>query len=1311
MQSKVFRSALTPFIPAATVTIAVLLVLQGLGNAAFAADAAQPRAGVPQKRVVINFTELARRQAAEPDTNRTGRVIHAPLPKSQPWTNTLSTVSSSLQKDGSPILGSPLGPLGPLGPASPPPEEGGSFPAIIDDERFIPPDTMGAVGPDHVMTTLNSEVQIQSRQGDVISKVALETFWNSLGHTIVFDPKVYYDHFHRRWLFITMADAELPSSALMIGVSNDSDPTGNWTLFDVDADAGNTLWADYPNVGFSEKWVVVTANMFTVANDGFTRSDIYAFDQQNLNASGAFKTFSDLGFTYVPAVNYDAGQASLYLLTQEDDGLSLRIASISGQVGQEMFTVNVALAATTQGWQFVPPAGPNFLPQLGSTVLIAANDSRLMNCVLRNGSLWCTHHVFLPANGIVDRAAVQWWQIQPTGAVVQRGRIEDPSAKLHYVFPSIAVNVNSDVLIGYSRFSSDRFASGGYTYHFATDSPGVTGQDTVLKAGEAPYAKDFGGGRVRWGDYSATVVDPLNDVDMWTIQEYAATPGSRGDRWGTWWGQLLFGGAPDGILEINVNPPSDSVLLAGSTENIFARVTDGIAVTNAAIAVTASVGSAPTFHNDGVAPDQTANDAVYSTAFRVPTNASSVTLTLVFSAPGKDRATNTLNYSIVPPPPNDNFTNAIKVPPGGTNYISNNRFATIEPGEPAHAGVATFGASLWWSWTPNATTNTLLDTTGSGFDTVVAVYTGNTLTGLTPVVSADNVGTRRQAYLNFTATNGATYRIAVAAANTNNVGSLFFRVAPGGQADTNAPIVAITSPPSGLFTSTNRITVAGAAVDQGQTPSGINQIFIRVNTRTAASEEDDDEEGEDEFIYTVLDSSSGAPVSTNWSRVVALKEGQNTIEVTASDIAGNLSDPAEITVVYRLRDPINDLFANPIELAPNSGSSSVTNANATKEFGEPNHAGNAGGKSVWWSFQAPSDGVLFLTTSNSTFDTVMGLYQGTRVTSLTTVASNDDAFEGVLFSKISQAIRGNEIYRIAVDGFGGSTGVVALAFSFTANPVNLLTVNATPGGAVNPGTGYYANGSTVVFTATADPNFEFVDWEGGVTSSANPLSVLVSGDITLTARFRARAFSDGFESGGFTALPWSHLSDTPWLVQSNTVALGQYAARSGAIANNESSSLVLSINTSSGFASFDYKVSSETNWDWLEFYINDVLQQRWSGEVGWATYAFAVPAGPNSLLWRYVKDSVATTGLDAAFIDNLDLPLATSSLRLVGATAGDFRIQLLGSAPQTVRILGSTDLSSWQTLFTTNVAAGAIIQFSDPQRPTLPFRFYRAVSP
>src|SRR5207237_8378467 len=110
-----------------------------------------------------------------------------PMPRSRPWTN---TPSSPLQKAGSPVGQSPQGPFG---PSSPPPEQGGSFPAIIDDQRFIPPDTMGAIGPGHVMTTLNSEVAIQTRQGNPVSKVTTAAFWNSLGHAEVFDRKMFYD--------------------------------------------------------------------------------------------------------------------------------------------------------------------------------------------------------------------------------------------------------------------------------------------------------------------------------------------------------------------------------------------------------------------------------------------------------------------------------------------------------------------------------------------------------------------------------------------------------------------------------------------------------------------------------------------------------------------------------------------------------------------------------------------------------------------------------------------------------------------------------------------------------------------------------------------------------------------------------------------------------------------------------------------------------------------------------------------------------------------------------------------------------------
>ena len=60
----------------------------------------------------------------------------------------------------------------------------------------------------------------------------------------------------------------------------------------------------------------------------------------------------------------------------------------------------------------------------------------------------------------------------------------------------------------------------------------------VLKAGEAPYFKDLGTGDNRWGDFSSTVVDPLDDLSLWTLQEYAAT----NNNWGTWWGEVSMGG-------------------------------------------------------------------------------------------------------------------------------------------------------------------------------------------------------------------------------------------------------------------------------------------------------------------------------------------------------------------------------------------------------------------------------------------------------------------------------------------------------------------------------------------------------------------------------------------------------------------------------------------------------------------------------------------------------------------------------------------------------------------------------------------------
>ena len=424
-------------------------------------------------------------------------------------------------------------------PLSPTPTS--SFLALDDDNTSIPPDTHGAVGPNHLMVTLNTQVRIQDRNGVALSTVSLDGFWASLGAPSTFDPKVLYDPFANRWMFTAMADGSLPSSAVLIGVSQTSDPTGNWNLYRIDADVTNRLWADYPSLGFNKDWIVVTVNMFPISS-GSVRSQIYVFDKADLYARGAgrFTLLQDAsGFTQVPAITYDNTLSAIYLI-EDWSGVSgqLRLSTITGALGSERLTSGVGFPTATNTWADFAP--DNFAPQFGASRGIMNNDARLQNVIYRSNTLWTAHTVFLPAGGSPTHSAVQWWEINPTNsAIIQLGRMEDTNAFQFYAFPSLAVNKNKDMLIGYSRFSASQYASANYAFRAGTDPLNTLRADTVLKAGEAPYVKTFGGSRNRWGDYSSTLVDPVNDTDMWTIQEYAATPRSGFDRWGTWWGRVV----------------------------------------------------------------------------------------------------------------------------------------------------------------------------------------------------------------------------------------------------------------------------------------------------------------------------------------------------------------------------------------------------------------------------------------------------------------------------------------------------------------------------------------------------------------------------------------------------------------------------------------------------------------------------------------------------------------------------------------------------------------------------------------------------
>jgi hypothetical protein len=424
-----------------------------------------------------------------------------------------------------------------------------SFRALPDDSATFPPDTTGAVGPNHVMATLNGQIRIQSKNGTVIKTLWESTFWAPLKHSDIYDPKVLYDPFANRWMFTMLADRNSAGSSVMMAVSQTSDPTGNWNLFNIDADPSNVLYADFPSMGFTKDWIVVQVNMYRVGAGTPNSSEVLVFNKSNLYSGtvGAYKIFPlapGFGGTQAPAITYDNTVATAYLL-QDWNGNStgggyLRIYTITGPVGYETLTATGLYPASSNAWAYQPAAGyaADFAPQLGSNRKIHTLDSRMRNVVYRNGSLWTTHTVYLPADA-PTRCAVQWWEVNPaTGAVRQFGRLDDPSGGNFYAFPSIAVNKNNDFLLGYASFATSRYAGAGYAFHSGLDAPNTLRTDTTLKAGEGPYANSstYGiSGANRWGDSSNTVIDPTNDTDFWTLQEYAGV----NNTWSTWWGNLV----------------------------------------------------------------------------------------------------------------------------------------------------------------------------------------------------------------------------------------------------------------------------------------------------------------------------------------------------------------------------------------------------------------------------------------------------------------------------------------------------------------------------------------------------------------------------------------------------------------------------------------------------------------------------------------------------------------------------------------------------------------------------------------------------
>ena len=507
-----------------------------------------------------NFTKVANYELIHPSKRRINipeKETEEDIKINNPVDNSVPPFTGKISTVGVPEL--PPLPLKSNSPQNPQEFPCANFRALDDDGTSFPPDVNGAIGFDHLMVTLNTQVGIQNKQGGMISTTSLVGFWNGLGgHTDIFDPKITYDPYDKRWLFVCCASRESSNSALLVAVSNNWDPTGGWNTYTIKADPGNQFWFDYPSLGFNRNWITVGGYMFNIPGQMNTqRSRVWVINKADVyaglpNITVPFFDRTDY-FHISPAITYSSTDNTNWCTTIHNPNSSnsgfVRLFSITGTGANPVFNVGSVINVGAS-WSNGGVSGP----QLGSATNLSLGDNRVLESTFRNGRLWIGNNVCLPATNPTTCAA-QIISMDPVaGTAIEniKTTVDNTGATMN-AYPTISVNSNNDIFFGYSTFRTTAYVTSTISYR-------RSGQGFFFyyyKPGEDWYVKTDSSGVNRWGDYSATYIDPEDDVTAWTIQEYTRPRVLGTSFWGTWWGKICPGSCTN---DFALSAPYNSVM-------------------------------------------------------------------------------------------------------------------------------------------------------------------------------------------------------------------------------------------------------------------------------------------------------------------------------------------------------------------------------------------------------------------------------------------------------------------------------------------------------------------------------------------------------------------------------------------------------------------------------------------------------------------------------------------------------------------------------------------------------------------------------
>lgn len=363
------------------------------------------------------------------------------------------------------------------------------FDGADDGNRQVDPQI--AVGGGYVFHGTNKGFIIYDKKGNFVDGVGNHSFNGGI------DPKLFYCMNNRVFGFnIWNPWDKAKLKPVNISVSETKDPTGAWNVYPVPAPDGR----DGGGLGCSKQWIGYT---FPGGKDR-----TFVFSIADAKRGKPVTVYHFPGSLGQAALTQDDENALYFLAIEGKDLVISRIRDrgngtpVAEEVGRK-----------SHGLEYV--GSPPKSPQKGTDETTASGDRKPKNLVLQGGFLWFSQTV-----NCEGRAAVQWHQVKLNGSIVQTGLISDPESS--YIQTTIAVNKKLDVLVGFQETNENMFISPRMAFRRAKDAPGTLRK--IVKLGEGKNATAGGA----WGDYSGSVIDGDNRLDLWTIQSIADDEG-KGD--------------------------------------------------------------------------------------------------------------------------------------------------------------------------------------------------------------------------------------------------------------------------------------------------------------------------------------------------------------------------------------------------------------------------------------------------------------------------------------------------------------------------------------------------------------------------------------------------------------------------------------------------------------------------------------------------------------------------------------------------------------------------------------------------------------